>query len=192
MKKTTGVSALGGAVAALLLLGGYGTAFGQGQLNFFTYNSTNASLGEVFQSDGVTPAANGTFSAELFGSTTGLGGSFSAISSVTTFVSGFPGYISYGGITLPTASGNEIGATYYYELLVWTASAGSYAAAQTINGDQYGTSQVVSIILGGDINHQVLDTSGFSNLTLTLVPEPATCALMGLGGLSLLLFRRRK
>jgi hypothetical protein len=28
--------------------------------------------------------------------------------------------------------------------------------------------------------------------TVTMVPEPATCALMGLGGLSLLLFRRRK
>ena len=192
MKKTTRIPALCVVVAALLLLGGYGTAFGQGQLNFTTYNATNASLGEVFQSDGTTPAANGTFSAQLYGSTTGLAGSFASISTVTTFLSGLPGYINYGGITLPTASGNEIGATYYYELLVWTASAGSYAAAQTINGDQYGTSQVVSLILGGDINHFAQDTSGFNNLTLTLVPEPATCALMGLGGLSLLLFRRRK
>ena len=190
MKKTTRVTVLGGVVAALLLLGGYGTAFGQGQLTFFTYNTTNASVGEVFQSDGTTPAANGTFSAELFGSTSGLAGSFSAISSVTTFVSGFPGYINYGGITLPTASGNEIGATYYYELWVWTAAAGSYAVASTTPGYQFGISEVASLILGDGSNNEL--PNEFQNFTLTLVPEPGSVVLMGLGGLSLWLFRRRR
>jgi hypothetical protein len=194
MRKTVKVSVLGEAMAALFLLAGYGAAFGQGQINFFTYNG-DANYGIVFQSNGVTRATGSAFSAQLFGSTTDQEGTFTAISPVTSFSTGFgAGYVNYGTITLPTATGNEIGATYYYELLVWTASAGSYATAMTINGDQYGTSEIASLILGeagSDVYPEPV-SNGFHNLTLTLVPEPATFALMGLGGLSLLLFRRRR
>jgi hypothetical protein len=135
----------------------------------------------------------------LFGSTT-EGGTFVAISPVTSFSTGFgAGYVNYGTITLPTAPGNGVGDTIYYELTVWSASAGSdystaYALAQTTAGDQYGTSQVESLILGEEGSGVYPEglPNGFPNLTLTLVPvpEPTTLALMGLGGLSLLLFRR--
>ena len=112
MKKTATKSAFGGAIAALLLLAGYGAAFGQGQINFFTYN-VDTNYGIVFQSDGVTRAVGSTLSAQLFGSTT-EGGTFVAISPVTTFsVGSSAGYVNYGTITIP---GSEIGATYYYEL----------------------------------------------------------------------------
>jgi hypothetical protein len=194
MKKTTRVSALGGAVVALLLLGAYGTAFGQGQLTFFTYNATNAAEGLVFQSGGVTLAGS-AFDAILLGSTT-IGGIYTVLNGSSTGVQLSAG--GYNGTTITiTSPVTSIGETFFYELAVWSASAGSdystaYALAQITGGDQYGTTAPVAIILGGDSNHFPLNTSGFNNLTLTLVPEPATCALMGLGGLSLLLFRRRK
>jgi hypothetical protein len=195
MKKTTKISALCVAVAALLLLAGYGTAFGQGTINFDTLNSTNGpsgvGYGEVFQSGGVTPA-NASFYAVLLGSTS-FGGTYSVIGSVVTFNT-IPGYaIDISGIPITTAGG--IGSTYYYELAVWSVSAGAtyaaYSTAETTSGDQYGTSEIASAVLGGGINTPP-DSNGFHSFTLTLVPEPVTCALMGLGGLSLLLFRRRK
>jgi hypothetical protein len=187
-------SVVGGAIAALLLLAGYNAAFGQGQINFFTYN-VDTNYGIVFQSGGITRVSGSAFSAELFGSATGAGDSFTAISPVTTFSMGFGAeYVNYGTITLPTALGNAPGDTYYYELLVWTASAGSYAAASITPGDQIGISEVASLILGeaGSDVYPEPYSNGFHSFTLTLAPEPATCALMGLGGLSLLLFRRRK
>jgi len=193
MKKITRIPTLCVAVAASLLLGGYGTAFGQGELNFFTFNATNAADGLVFQSGGVTLAGS-AFDAVLLGSTT-IGGTYTVINGLSGVLLSSGGY-NGSAITI-TSPVTSIGATFYYELAVWSASAGStysidYALAQTINGDQYGTTAPVAIVLGGDSNNFPQDTSGFHNLTLTLVPEPVTCALMGLGGLSLLLFRRRK
>jgi hypothetical protein len=132
----------------------------------------------------------------LFGSTT-EGGTFVAISPVTSFSTGFgAGYVNYGTVTLPIATGNAFGDIYYYELLVWTAAAGSYAVASTTSGDQYGMSEVAALVLGeaGSGVYPEPYSNGFHNFTLTLdpVPEPTTLALMGLGGLSLLLFRRRR
>ena len=191
MRKTAKMSVFGKAIAALLLLGGYDAAFGQGEINFFTYN-VDGNYGIVFQTNGVTPAAGSAFDAQLLGSTTGAEGTFVAISPVTWFSTGFgAGYVNYGTITV---SGSAVGSTYYYELMVWTASAGSYAVASTTTGDQIGISEVAVLILGefGSEIYPEEASNGFHNLTLTLVPEPVTCALMGLGGLSLLLFRRRK
>ena len=176
---------LGGMVAALLLLVGYGTAFSQGTLQFATLGASSGT-GEVLQHNGITPADT-TFSALLLGSTTGLAGSFAAISPTETFLAGAPGYIFYAPTLTP---GPAASTPYYYEIEVWTASAGSYAAAQTINLDQYGTTAVESLVLGGTKDTPP-NTWGFPNLTLNSVPEPTSLALMGLGGLSLLLFRRK-
>jgi len=191
MRKTAKVSVFGKAIAALLLLAGYDAAFGQGQINFFTYN-VDVDYGIVFQTNGVTRASGSAFSAQLLGSTTGQEGTFVAISPVTWFSTGFgAGYVNYGTITV---SGSAVGTTYYYELLVWTTSAGSYDNAMLIDGDQYGTTEVAELILGeaGSGIYPEEASNGFHNLTLTPGPEPATLALMGLGGLSLLLFRRRE
>ena len=193
---TTKMPVFSGAIAVLLLLGGYGTALGQGTLNFFTYNSANTNLGQVLQYNG-SPAVNGTFSAELFVSTNGVAGTFTnAVSppGVTTFSVGLPGYVIYASdpITLPTQAGYAAGNTLWYELMAWTAGV-TYAVASTTPGDQYWTSTAESLTLGGGI-YLPQDTDLFPNLTLNLtaVPEPATMALMGLGGLSLMLFRRKK
>jgi hypothetical protein len=194
MKMTTKMPVFGGVIAALLLLGGYGTALGQGTLNFFTYNG-NGIDGEVLLHNG-TAAPSGTYSAELFGSASGSVGTFTAISPVTTFYAAVPGYVDYGILTLPTQSQYTPGNALWYELVVWTASAGSYAAATGIVGDQYGTTTAESLVLGGTAGSTVYtpqQPNMFPNLTLTLTaaPEPATLALMGFGGLSLLLFRRK-
>ena len=179
---------LGGAIATLLLLAGYDAAFGQGEINFYTRNP-DLNYGVVFQYNGTTRVAGSAFDSQLFGCTTS-NGTFIPISPVWQFSTGSDaGYVNYGIITV---AGSGSGTTYYYELLVWTESAGSYANAMTINGDQYGTSAIESLILGDEGSD--VRPNGFPNLTLTLtsVPEPTTCALMGLGGLSLWLFRRRK
>jgi len=201
MKKTTRVSALGGMVAALLLLAGYGTAFSQGQLNFITYNVTSG-YGEVFESGGITPApASLNLDAVLLVSTTGLAGSFTTVitdSNVLPLGNTLAGYaIDSSGLptTLPTQPGFAGGDTIYYELAVWSASAGSsystaYAVAQGTVGDYYGTSGDASLVLAG-IKDTPPNANGFQSLTLTQVPEPTSLALMGLGGLSLLLFRRK-
>jgi PEP-CTERM motif len=190
MKKTMKISVFGVTVAALLLLAGRDTALGQGQINFFTSNAdTNHGLVWVDHIGGTLAGTN--YAAELYGCTT-TNGTFTALGTVTTFVApgGVPtGVINYGNVT--NAAGLPAGSTYYYELVVWAMGA-TYTLPHAV-----GLSVVEMVTLGGPnpvIGQPPISTpfaNTFPSFVLTQVPEPATLALMGLGSLSLLLFRRK-
>ena len=91
--------------------------------------------------------------------------------------------------------GSTGGGTVAVTLDAWTGSGLTYEQALTTPGQYAGTASW-SLVLGnyttGGPPSTATDFTGMPALVMTLVPEPTTLALMGLGGLSLLLFRRRK
>jgi hypothetical protein len=85
----------------------------------------------------------------------------------------------------------------------WSTDAINYANQNSFFGTTkftgYTTTVATSISTGVTIIGNTAQVTGLpignstlSQLYLLPVPEPATCALLGLGGLSMLLFRRRK
>jgi hypothetical protein len=98
------------------------------------------------------------------------------------------------------------GTSEYVELVGWSASLGtSYAqvAAEALTGlwastGYYGVSSFGSVASGGigspaSPANSIFGGTGIpSGFDLNAVPEPTTIALAGLGGLSLLAFRRKK
>ena len=193
------MSVFSGMVAALLLLCWHDTARGNdGQLQFLTGNA-DTNFGLVYLADGET-LADTNFYGALLGSTTGTNG-WTLISPVIKFTEHLGAGTGVLNDGTPTVSGVNPGTTYYYELMVWSTSAGtngitSYNLALATPGDQSGMSAIESLVLGGSLgknNWPVEQANMFPNFNLILseVPEPATLALMGLGGLSLFLFRRK-
>lgn len=176
----------------LFLATGGMAAFGQGQLNFFTYNVTNSAYGEVFLSDGVTPA-NSNFVGQVWYSDVSSTASLSAIGPVMNFSAAVPGYIAYGSILFPS---DAPGTTVWLQLRVWNASAGSdwATAMASPNLTEFGTSEIESHILGGvpPFPNPPIPVPQFNDFeNFSLIPEPATMALAGLGIVSLWIFRRR-
>jgi hypothetical protein len=142
-------------------------------------------------------AANGWLTTGLFG-TPGLGaGRIAGGNPVSTlsadaigtgnqfFVLGWSGNVAPGTLAgLTTVEGNlALGSTYAWTLLSGTQGFLGVSAVGT------GVGQGVS---SPELLYGTGGIAGFQQLYLVPVPEPATFALIGLGGLSLLLFRRRQ
>jgi hypothetical protein len=87
------------------------------------------------------------------------------------------------------------GATAYFQIEAWTGSATSYAAALAQSGQYAGESSIFSEVLPAVANPAPAanDISNFGvvNLTATVVPEPSTLAMSGVGLASMLIFRRK-
>jgi hypothetical protein len=88
------------------------------------------------------------------------------------------------------------GGTDYYEILVWSGQASSYAAASAIGGTLIGNSGVVQFDLnstpasGAPAALEDL-AAPIALTTVTAVPEPSTLAMAGVGLASMLIFRRK-
>jgi hypothetical protein len=95
-------------------------------------------------------------------------------------------------------AGNLVGGTTYsfLEVAWWTGYSGQYTTlAEAAAADSYvGWSQVFSYnaLTSGNPAPRVFTGSLVGNYDVGGVPEPSTLALAGLGGLALLVFRRRK
>ena len=140
--------------------------------------------------------------------------------STAQLIAGGHGTLGPGGFsdpataTLTGSSGGYSGGVYTaFDVLAIVAWTGSWTSlSQAIaNGAYVGIITFVNPLGPGNTDPNVPNLTGWAGLTASpaalandpgygadlimapvLVPEPATCALMGLGGLSLLLFRRRK
>jgi hypothetical protein len=141
-----------------------------------------------------------TFSAGTLGSWT------DSTLSGTNAGAGAPPVIGHG-IGVP---GWASGSTAFFVVLGWSANEGTWAqVAAALGGGSWLTSGVNGGLFGAsNVGYAIAATSpspasilfgsspGLINtgwqLSQVAVPEPGTLALIGLGGLSLLLFRRRK
>jgi hypothetical protein len=87
---------------------------------------------------------------------------------------------------------NLAAGTYFFQVLAWTGSAASYAAALQTSGQFAGASQVFSTSTAA-LPAPSADISGVGIIGLvpTAVPEPSTLAMAGVGLASMLIFRRR-
>jgi len=199
MNKTLKCLALGS-----MLAGAASSAFSQGVINFFTFNS-NTAKGQVFlPPPSQTTPVGATFSGQLFYSDVSATAVKSALSPVVAFNSS--GVINFGNVT---DSLDDAGNFIWYDLVVWNTAGGPTASAalgSTYPGSgnavqpsagltAYGLSSTVKVLLGGtDVSGSLFtipQANGFNNLITTPVPEPSTIVLGGLGAAALLAFRRR-
>jgi hypothetical protein len=174
---------------AISCIGLTSAAFAQGQINFFTFNSTT-SLGQVFSTAGVP--AGGTYVGQLYGGLTSDRTTFTAVGTPSAFASN-SGYINSGIVNVAGTFGGQ---TFFYELRVWDSALASSLETQA-TGRGGISPNVASLVLGGTPNGggtpvPVSNANGFNTFTLAPVPEPSTIALGILGAGSLLFLRRKK
>jgi hypothetical protein len=101
------------------------------------------------------------------------------------------GNFAYSASTFPL-SGSPIGNITEY-VVAWLAADGSTPSAAALAGAPVGWSAPFNYLTTSSIGTPLtLANSGFVGFGVAPVPEPSTLALAGLGGLSLLLFRRRR
>jgi MYXO-CTERM domain-containing protein len=169
-------------------------AYGQGQINFFTFNAANPSLGKVSDENGAL-AVGPTYRAQLFGGTVNDPATFAAIGTPVAFLTG-AGAGVVRQAALVSVPGVNPGTPFFYIVRAWRTSDGNeYAEAHgkpiRVEGESV---TPVRVVLGGTIGTDVFlppQANGFANFQMVLVPEPSAIALGVLGLGALVLFRRR-
>ncbi len=165
------------------------SAYGQGSILF--NNVGPGFTAPVSQLDGTLVPAGAGFTAELLAGADAS--SLTAISGTTTFIQA--GYFLGGQRVLP---GLAPGSQPFFQVQVWenlggtVASYGDAAGA----GAQYGQSTVFQLggtaVLGNPTGQPPVPAPALVGMTaFSLVPEPATYALLALGAGALFLRRRK-
>jgi len=162
-------------------------AYGQGSVVFNTVvgPSGNRSVdAPVKRLDGTIPGPGVTAQLFLFNN-----GAYTPLTPATTFRTDVPaaGFYVVAPATAVTVPGFDSGTTAPLLMRAWDSSFASYDAAVGANALN-GQSPVAQIPLGGG---QVPPTNLIGLQGFTLVPEPSTIALGVIGGLALLLRRRK-
>jgi len=194
MKKTIAI------VVTTVLLSGV-NALAQGTI-FFANRLSAAIFAPVYLSDGTSPVTGSGYSAQLFAGP--AAGSLAAIDSPLPFRGAGAGAGSWAGfqVTIPTVAPGGVAAL---QVRAWNnggGTAASYAAA-VAGGLENGQSAVFnSEPLGGGsppaAAPNMIGTANAANSMTsfnlspgTIVPEPSVLALGVLGGLALLIRRRK-
>jgi hypothetical protein len=163
------------------------TSYGQGELFFSTRNPAAGVNAPVYKADLVN-GPGPTYSAGLF-----LNGTLVPGSQTTFQAPGTGGAAILNRYVSPVTvqfAGNGIGSSVTFTMRAWDTAAGSYAAASAAPGQfQYGESQPLTVTLGGGTLPPADLPASFTGFPL--VPEPSTIALGVIGGLALLLRRRK-
>lgn len=155
-----------------------GTTFSGQSLSVSTFLSDGAVYGAQTLTTAATPAANpviGSFLAAT-GDAVDAGGLYDigAISPATT--------------GLPDLTQITVQVVAWYN----PTGTGTFAAALANGSINVGWSQTVTVKLAAGTDQNSQDLSSVPSFTVQAVPEPTTMALGALGGISLLLFRRKK
>jgi hypothetical protein len=137
----------------------------------------------VFDVDGVTRLGGSGYQAQLYVGTSA--NNLQAVGSPVPFRTGAAaGYINSSDVSVPGIAG---GASAFVAMRAWSTASGATYEAAGIKG----SSQVLSITLGGAGSPPSTPALLTGLQQFSLVPEPSTIALAVLGGIALL-FRRRK
>jgi hypothetical protein len=167
MKKTILAAALG-------IVASIAPAYGQGSIFFNNYGATTDAI--ITFCGGPTTG----FSASLlyqFG-----GGALTALGNATAFNPAIPGYFTGPIVTIPGYSGGPIS-------FVVQAYSGADYTSSVIRGQ----SALFTLPNGIATGTQPVGEFGPSFVSFSVcIPEPATIALVGLGLVSLLIFRRQR
>jgi PEP-CTERM motif len=112
----------------------------------------------------------------------------------TTGISPVAGRFNGGNVTLQSTIPG--GAIAEYVIIGWTGTSTSLDAAIAANAI-IGSSPMLTTATGNDatltpVSPAVSLSTTFTGLILAPIPEPSTSALVGLGAVTLMLFRRRK
>jgi len=188
-------------LAVLGLAAGAATSFGQGFLQFNSYNASSyggtvvtflnggAKVSTGFTADvlySLTPITEGAGNGALNPSWTFSGAGAPSVNAMNTAF-GTGGNAGYFIPTVPfSLNPYTAGTTVYFEVIGYQTSAGSYANSLADRGHSASFSTVLTTGLG------LVPYAAYSSWTVAPVPEPTTLALAGLGGLASLIALRRK
>lgn len=189
MKKILAISLLSLAVTLAV--------HGQGQVDFRNSNLTAPSGRFVFDTDGITKLATAAFSAQLYYSTTGVGGTYLPVADPAVpfrNVGAGDGFWNPGATfirNLPGTVGNQ---SVNLIVRAWESATGS--TFETATGKK-NSSIAFAYTTGGDPGNGNPATTagamtGFQSFNLLPVPEPTTLALGALGAGALLVRRIRR
>lgn len=202
-------------------------AFAQGKVTFqgdslhlvyFTTDSSKLEAADSALAGQATPiggaTGGGVLAADLWAGTAST--TLSKVDQTTMSSAALsPGLIALHNLTLPT--GLAGGVPIYFQVQVYSASAGSYAAASAGQDLYYGQSYVFTTIPGSsiafnsitkttapgsstwlpgtyDLGNSSWGTGALGSIAIqaNTVPEPTSLALFGLGAAAMMIFRRRK
>jgi hypothetical protein len=168
-------------IAALLAVALSASA--QGTVTFVNRVSGTPLDAPVFDVDTVTRLAGSGFMAQLYAGTSA--DSLTAVGTPVPFRTGVAaGYVSATDVQVPGIAG---GATAFVAMRAWSTASGATYEAAGIRG----SSAPIQITLGGAGSPPSTPASLTGLQSFSLVPEPSTIALAVLGGLGLLLRRRK-
>jgi hypothetical protein len=184
--------------AAALLIGfGDSARAANGQLNFETFDSQDLANHLVFLTDGTTKVQGPGVVGRIFiGSTADFGAMNTIGDGAAPFLmGGAAGFIdaSVANAGLITSTGFDSGQSIFYSLAAWDNSTGDGSFGDSL---LRGNSVPVMINVGGPLadgsaGSPAPTLNTFANFNLEVVPEPSTVALGVIGGLALLMRRRK-
>lgn len=187
------------------------SAFAQGTVNFSNNGTTLVKAGADAASAVAVPAAGGYVqflwapSGSTAGAYTGQSltawlGANTAWKAIDTSIKAFgpvAGRFLGGTVSVPTATA---GAPIQAIVAAWTGNFASFDAAVAAGTGQWGLSSAFAVATGNPNTTPagtpglITGAGGFTGMTITssIIPEPSTLTLAGLGAAALMIFRRRK
>jgi hypothetical protein len=147
-----------------------------GQVNFFTFNATNAACGRVFDADGTSPLGTNCLG-QLYAGNGNNESSLVALGAPVEFLGGTAaGYLRSGVVSAPFASGGQ---QIYIQLRAWKKADGPTYEAALGSGGLVGKSAVTpftahATIEGGNPGLPPPDVNTFPNFQLRAMPPVIT------------------
>jgi hypothetical protein len=143
----------------------------------------------TFLGDGAAYGAQTLTSATLPASNPAIGSFFAATGDAVD-----AGGLYGNGAISPATTGLPDGQNITVQIVAWynPTGTGTFAAALANGTINVGWSTLETIRLAAGQDQTVANTTAIPGFTVQPVPEPTTLALAGLGGLSLLLLRRKQ
>jgi hypothetical protein len=175
----------------ILSVGGVSSVFAQGTIDF--RNRITGTLDwPVYGIDG-TLLSGANFLAQLYFATSATGSLTAVLDPAAPFRTGTgAGYWNAGADSTRILPGIAAGSEVWLQVRTWDSTAGATYDIAKAAGGQYGDSFIFHVaVTGGGGTPPASPAAMLGLQSFTLVPEPSTIALGVIGGLALLLRRRK-